>query len=129
MKKTELKKVISFDIEETCTVGELNDVKKAFRAFKTGVINDIITTCTCYMEERVNERGMYIDDYTDADITAFSSEDYVIMICAYARTLEGTYMRVHYHRVYGYFSFRFKDGNIILSEATPIIDVPNIDAR
>ena len=80
------------------------------------------------MEERVNGREMYIDDYTDAEISAFSSEDYVIMICAYARTLEGTYMRVHYHRVYGYFSFRFKDDEITLSEATPIIDVPDIDA-
>ena len=128
MEKTELKKVIKLAIEDTCTIGELKDIKKAFREFKSGDINDIIADCTCYMEERVNDREMYIDDYTNAEITAFSSEDYVIMICAYARTLEGTYMRVHYHRVYGYFSFRFKDGDIILSEATPIIDVPDVDA-
>lgn len=128
MKKAELKKVINLSIEDTCTVGELKDIKKAFREFKTGVINDIISDCTCYMEERVNDREMYIDDYANAEITAFSSEDYVIMICAYARTLEGTYIHAHYHRVYGYFAFRFKDGDIILSEATPIIDIPVVDA-
>ena len=128
MKKAELKKVIRLSVEETCTVGDLKDVKKAFKSFKTGAINDLITDCTYYMEERVNGREMYIDDYTDAEISAFSAEDYVIMICAYARTIEGTYMRVHYHRVYGYFSFRFKDDAITLSEATPIIDVPDIDA-
>ena len=128
MKKTELKKVIRLSVEETCTVGDLKDVKKAFKSFKTGTINDLITDCTYYMEERVNGREMYIDDYTDVEISAFSAEDYVIMICAYARTLEGAYMRVHYHRVYGYFSFRFKDNEITLSEATPIIDVPDIDA-
>lgn len=128
MERIDLKKVIKLAIDSSCTHGDFKDVKKAFKDFKTEKIYDLLADCTDYMGERVYERKMYIDDYSSAEITAFSAEDYVMVICAYVRTIEGAYMRVHYRRVYGYFAFSYKDGVITLSEATPIVDVPDVDA-
>lgn len=125
MKATELKKIIKVSIEEeTCTIGELKRIKNVIKLFKTDAINSLITECTEKMRDRVVDRQMYIDDYADADITAFSSEEYVICILAYASSIEGAYLHRQFHRVYGYFTFRVKDGEITYScEAEPIVDV------
>ena len=123
MKATELKKIIRFSVENTCTVGELKDIKMAFKSFKTGVFNDFLKHCIEYIHNSLAETQMYIDDYADAEISAFSAEDYIIYIRAYASTLEGTYLHRHYHQVCAYFAFTFNDGTITPSCADPLVDV------
>lgn len=124
MKATELKKIIKVSIEDSCTVGELKSIKNTSKLFKTDAINDLIRDCTGIMQERLEGRQMYIDDYADVEINAFSAEEYVLCILAYTSSIEGAYLHRQFHRVYGYFSFRVKDGEITLStEVEPIVDV------
>ena len=124
MKATELKKIIKVSIEEMCTVGEIKSIKNTFKLFKTDAINDLITDCTGIMRERVNDEcEMYIDEYADAEISAYSSEDYVLTLVAFCTTYDGVSLHKKYRRAYGFFAFSVKDGIITLSDVRPNVTV------
>ena len=124
MKATELKKIIKVSIEDSCTVGELKSIKNTFKLFKTDAINDLITDCTDIMRERIqDEHDMYIDEYAQCEITAYSNEDFVMDIKAFCSTYDGASLHKHYRCAYGFFSFSVQDGIITLSEVRPNVVV------
>lgn len=124
MKATELKKIIKVSIDDTCTVGELKSIKNTIKLFKTDAINGLITDCTGIMCERINdENEMYIADYTDVEITAYSPEDYALFVKAFCTTYDGGSLHKQYRCAYGFFAFSVKEGVITLSDVRPNITV------
>ena len=96
MKRTELKKVVKFEVSDTVSVGELKAVREFIKLVKTDVASILDDTCGMLDEEGINRR-FYIWEYADADITFYDDYSAVVTVQAYGRDHED---KLHEYVIY-----------------------------